>query len=436
MKTLIIALIMLGVSVALTLAIKQDNGYILLGYGDWTVEGSLAFFLLLNLTLFVILYLLIRVILRLWAVPSKVHDWRDRRGTRRAQKALTQGLVELSEGNWKVAEKDLVRFAAKSDTPLLNYLAAARSAQQQGAHDRRDHYLQLAHESMPSADIAVSLTQAELQLGHEQYEQALATLKHLRGVAPKHTHVLKLLKELYERLGEWQALYELLPELKKRKVISEVEQRSLELNIFRSALNKAAQDENPQALSSCWRTLPMPIRNDETMITIYANHLLNQRQFNQVETLLRDAVTRQWNDDLVELYGRVQADDGAKQLATAEGWLKDDNRNSVLLLTLGRLSLRNKLWGKARSYLEASIGIEPSVDAYRELGALLERMDEKQKSLTCFKAGLDLISNTPLSELPATLTSPVSSAKLEAPEAIGTPTDINPPKRVEAAAEK
>ena len=426
MKTLIIGLIMFAVSVALTLAVMQDNGYVLLGYGEWTVEGSLAFFLLINLVLFVVLYLLIRLILRIWAVPSKVHDWRQRRGTRRAQKALTQGLVELSEGKWREAEKDLVRFVGKSDTPMLNYLAAARSAQQQGSPDRRDHYLQLAHESMPSADVAVGLTQAELQLGHDQYEQALATLKHLRSIAPKHTHVLKLLKEVYERLGEWQALHELLPELKKRKVITQDEQRTLEFNIFRNTLNRAAQDENIQTLITTWRNMPLPVRSDEKMVMAYANQLLNRKRFDQVEALLRDTLTRNWSDQVVELYGRVLADDGAKQLATAEGWLKDHAKNPSLLLTLGRLSLRNKLWGKARSYLEASIGIEPMVDAYRELGALLEKLDEKQKALECFSAGLALTSDTPLTELPASLPHNTSH-KLEAPVS-EMPPDVAAPK--------
>ncbi|MCG8426031.1 MAG: heme biosynthesis protein HemY [Chromatiales bacterium] len=431
MRTLILGLIMLAVSVVLTLAVKQDNGYVLLGYGNWTVEGSLAFFVIVNLLLFAVFYLAIRFVLRLWAVPGRVSHWNQRRGTRKAQKALTQGLVELSEGNWKGAEKDLVRFAGKSETPLLNYLAAARSAQQQGANERRDHYLQLAHESMPSADVAVSLTQAELQLANEQYEQALATLKHLRSIAPKHTHVLKLLKELYERLGEWQALYDLLPELKKRKVINETEQRSLELNIFRSMLNQAAQDENPQTLVTRWRNMPVPVRSNEAMVTVYANHLLNRKQYDQVESLLRDAITRQWSDDLVELYGRVAAQDSAKQLAIAEGWLKDHARAPVLLLTLGRLSIRSRLWGKARSYLEASIGIEPSVDAYRELGALLERMDEGQKALDCFKEGLNLSSDAPLTELPASLS--IGSPKLEGPEEnVEAPTDINPPKQARA----
>jgi len=79
-----------------------------------------------------------------------------------------------------------------------------------------------------------------------------------------------------------------------------------------------------------------------------------------VETLLRGALSRRWSDSLVELYGRVTAKDCARQLSSAENWLQEQPSNPVLLLTLGRLCLKNKLWGKARSYLEASIGAAPS----------------------------------------------------------------------------
>jgi len=409
MRILILGLLGLAASVLLALAVKEDNGYILIGYGQWTVEGSLAFFLLMNLLLFGALYLTLRILSRLGATPRKLHDWREYRGAKRARKALTQGLVELSEGNWKRAERDLVRFAGKSETPLLNYLAAARSAQQQDAHQRRDHYLQLAHESMPEADVAVGLTQAELQLDHAQLEQALATLKHLREIAPRHTHVLKLLKELYQRLGDWQELGQLLPELKRRKVVEPEELQALELRVFQNQLTVAAQNENQTLLQTVWNRIPAAIRFREEMVTTYVNHLMNRGEHNQVERVLYDAIDRHWSDDLVELYGRVPADDSARQLSMAEGWLKERPRSSVLLLTLGQLSLGNKLWGKARTYLEASIGIEPSSAAYRALGALLEKMDEKEKALSCFKAGLELSSEHPAPRaLPASLKLPAA----------------------------
>jgi HemY protein len=61
-----------------------------------------------------------------------------------------------------------------------------------------------------------------------------------------------------------------------------------------------------------------------------------------------------------------------------------------LLLTLARLCLQAKLWGKARSYLEESIAILPKVAAYQELGLLLEQLGEPDKALECFRTGLGL----------------------------------------------
>ena len=95
------------------------------------------------------------------------------------------------------------------------------------------------------------------------------------------------------------------------------------------------------------------------------------------------------------------------------------------MLTLGRLCLKSKLWGKARSYLEASIGAKPTTPAYHELGVLLERMGETERATACYKAGLELSSDMPLPELPETLG---PAAKLEVAAGPQGPTDINPPK--------
>lgn len=424
MKTLLTALLVLAVSVLLALAVKSDNGYILIGYKQWSVEGSLAFFLILNLLVFVVLYFLIRMLSGLWSIPKQLHGWQDQRSQERARREFNHGLVQLSEGHWQSAEKFLIKHADRSDAPLLNYLAAARSAQQQGAHDRRDHYLQLAHKSMPAADVAVGLTQAELQLEHEQLEQALATLRHLRRIAPRHSYVLKLLKELYERVGDWNELSAMLPELKKRRVVSESELQELELRIYRKLLQSAALSSDSESLRVTWKGFPLPIRQSHSMVMSYANYLKERNADDEVAQLLKRAIESKWNDRLVELYGRVGATDAAGQLTLAEKWLQDQPRNATLLMALGRLCLRNRLWGKARSYLEASIGVQPSTAAYRELGVLLEKMGETEHAMANFRAALELSSDTPLPELPASLG---AQNQLESYPKDRNPTDINPP---------
>ncbi|MET0121721.1 MAG: heme biosynthesis HemY N-terminal domain-containing protein [Candidatus Thiodiazotropha sp. 6PLUC9] len=407
MRTLIASFIALLGAVVLSLWVKQDNGYVLIGYGEWTIEGSLALFALAVLALFLLLYVTIRSLIHVWSMPDRIAGWRQKRRVVRAQQALTRGLVELAEGRWKVAERHLTRFATQSETPLLNYLAAARAAQLQGEHERRDDYLHLAHESMPSADVAVGLTQAELQLAHQQYEQALATLMHVRTLSPKHSYVMTLLKKLYENLGEWQKLEEMLPELKRRKVISEQEFHALETRVHSERLKQESMQL--ESLVNYWQLVPKTVRQQQRILLDYSRYMLALGAGSRVEPLIAASLQREWSSELVALYGQIVLADPAHQLATAEIWLKQHPEDPVLLLTLARLSLLNKLWGKGRSYLEASIGIAPTAESYQQLGLLLERLGETDKAMQCFREGLCLDHEEPQRALPPIGTRPALS---------------------------
>ena len=373
---------------AVGVVLSRDSGYALLSFGNYTVEMSLALLLLIVGTLFVALYLGIRLIARTLHLPRDMRDWQQKRGSQMAQQAMTRGLLEMSEGNWHSAEKRLVRFADRSETPLLNYLAAARAAQLQGAHERRDSYIRLAHETMPSADVAVSLTQAELQLADHQLEQALATLKHLRSVAPRHTYVLRLLRRLYEQLGDWEHLRELLPELRRRKVEGEGDLNRLEVRTHRALLEQAFLSGDARRLGLTWADVPRNLREDPQLLGDYAGYLQEGGEDSKAEQLLSTALGKRWDAGLGEIYGLLETDEPGRQLAQMEQFLADRPDDPILLLTLGRLSLRAQLWGKARGYLEACIGRNGPAQAYRELGQLLERMHEPEQAIDVYRRGL------------------------------------------------
>lgn len=400
MKLLFFCLIALGIAAFVALGIREDSGYVLIGYDVWTFESSLALFVLALVIVFVTLYIALRTVDNLLSAPEKMRNWGARHSAKRARKALNRGLLELSEGDWKGAEKNLLRLADRSETPMLNYLAAARSAQQQQAYDRRDHYLQLAHACMPTADVAVGLTQAELQIDHKQQEQALATLQHLRSIAPHHTQVLKLLKTLYEQLGDWKGLRELLPELRKRNVIGDDELKALEINIYKAILGQAETDDDPAKLRQSWEEIPRKLQPHEELVVCYAQYLMGRGRNDQAQELVFNAMRKQWSEMLIELYGHIESSKPSKQLSAAEGWLSRKADDAVLLLTLGRLCLRCKLWGKARSYLEASLNICASSTTYRELGVLLEQLEEPTKAMECYRAGLELHVEDPTLDLP------------------------------------
>ena len=204
----IVALLLSSLGAALLL---EDPGYVVIEFRGYLVEMSVPVLVGLVLALLVGIWLL-RKILR---APRRLGEAAARYRAGRAGQRLTSGMIEIAEGNFAKGERMLARTAHKSDAPLLNYLQAARAAHLLGHDERRDNWLRQAYEQTPEAANAVLLTQAELQLDQQQYEQALATLRKLAENAPNHARALLLLGRLYYRLEDWANLEELLPKLRK-----------------------------------------------------------------------------------------------------------------------------------------------------------------------------------------------------------------------------
>ncbi len=395
MRLLFFSLLTLLAAIVLGLLAYEDPGYVLISRAEISYEMSLTLFLLMLVAGFAALYVFIRFLSQTWRMPRHLRRWRQHRRIQKAHRVSVRGLIDLAQGRWPQAEKNLIKYAHYSEEPLLNYLSAARAAQKQLAHERRDYYLAQAHKSTPDANFAVQLTQAELQLVHGQLEQSLATLVQLQSISPKHAHVLLLLMQLYEKLQSWGDLKDLLPALKKQKVITDEQHRELSIKVYTELLEITAKQNQPQKLTQFWQSLPRNLRQDTHLIKRYAYHLINMELFDNATDILRQAINQHWDQDLVYLYGKAKSNKVDKQLAQAENWLKGHENNAILLLTLGRLCLYNQLWGKARSYLEASIGSNAFPETYRELGLLLEQLDEKDKAADCYRKGIMLGEKLP-----------------------------------------
>jgi HemY protein len=382
-------LIVLVIAVWLGVHIKTDPGYMLLAYEHWTIEMSLWLGLILIMITFLLLYWLIKLLACFCGIPDRVRFWSGRRRARIAHEKTNRGLIALAEGNWIAAEKHLLHAAATADTPLINYLAAARAAQARGAYDRRDNYLRQAHTSNPDAGIAVGLTQAQLQLDHRQLEQALATLRHLRELAPHHKYVLKLLQQLYFELNDWQSLQELLPQLRKYNVLTTDELEQLTLTVYQHRLETAIKEQ--QDVTKLWQALPRYLHYKPALIATYVPYLMRQGENDAAEALLREVLKKNWHEKLLLLYSELKDIDHKKQLAHAEAWLKQHKNDAILLYVLGKISLANQLWGKAHGYFEASINNKPSIAAYHDLAYLLEKDGDTMAAMACYHKAAKLV---------------------------------------------
>ncbi|SFM01221.1 heme biosynthesis HemY N-terminal domain-containing protein [Marinobacter zhejiangensis] len=406
-RLLLIVLVALSLGVALAMGVQYDLGYIRISLGHYLVETNFWVGAALITLLVAGLLFLAAMARRLTRRSGLLTGWLAQGNQRRARRRTTQGLLALAEGNWPRAHKLLEASASSADTPLINYLAAAQAAFECGEHDQVDELLRKAYESTPGSDMAVGITQAQLQLAGNRLEQALATLLRLRKQAPHHPFVLKLLKTTYVKLEDWRELSRLLPELRKRGLVSEEERTELERTIWHNLMQKAAaecrrQSDSPTAnlepLTRLWDELPGVVRRDEQSIREYGQLLAELGDEAQAETLLRKVLRNHWSDELVNLYGRIKGSQPDEQLLAAERWLQDRPNNAELLLALGRLSLRNELWGKAREYFETSLKMRRSQETLAELSRLNAHMGEDQSSVKLLMQGL--VQDNGLPDLP------------------------------------
>ena len=175
MKFGLIVLAAMVVCSLLAVFLQMDQGYVIISFRGYLVEMSVSVLIGLVVASIVAVWLTRRLI----AAPRKLGEAAGRYRAGRAGLKLTQGMIEVAEGNFARGEKLLARAARSSDAPLFNYLQAARAAHLQGLDERRDEWLKLAFEQTPEAANAVLLTQAEFHLDRGQPEQALATLRRL-----------------------------------------------------------------------------------------------------------------------------------------------------------------------------------------------------------------------------------------------------------------
>jgi len=71
------------------------------------------------------------------------------------------------------------------------------------------------------------------------------------------------------------------------------------------------------------------------------------------------------------------------------------------LRVLGKISIKCEFADKAKKYLAKSIGVEPTVEAYRVLGNYLLEEGDQERASECFKLGLELASNEVINSVSA-----------------------------------
>jgi HemY protein len=304
------------------------------------------------------------------------------------------------------SRQKLLRTAGKVESPLVNYLAAARASYELGDREEAFAILGDAQKKYKHFSVPITLVQVKMEMNDGRYEQARQLLVALQVVAPKNQVLINSLREIYEKRQDWVSLNEIFPHIKKHKLCSAAETLELEssvmvgqLKLANDAAARAVAADRLNVLRKAWSKVPSYQQKIPRVVAAYADALVNHLQDWEAEVIVRKTLSRTWDDRLGDIYGLLRVDDITASIRNAEDWLRYQPHNAVLLRMLGRLSLRNHLWGVARDYFQRSIAAQKNPETYAELARLLNNMGDLQKSVDIYQTALQL-SIDPLPDLP------------------------------------
>lgn len=402
MRTLFWLLTLAALAIGVALLGRLTDGYVLWVMPPWRAEISLNLFVLLQVAALLAVYLLLRLIVNTLRLPKVVTAFRERRARQRNEHAATEALRSFWEGRYshvlKVAEAVAGEKLGAGET-ATDARGVATLVGLKAAHALRDPERiatwQSRAETLDNAGWRAARLMAELRIALDarDFPAARNALEQLGAKERRQLSVQRLALRLAQGQGEWAELLRLARQLEKHKALLPDQAQPLRLYAYHGMLD-ALQDD-PQQLVRFWRDMPAADRLDTRLALRAAWALANAGHCAECAQLIEDYLDERWESALLEAYADCKGGDVLGRIAHCEKWLHEHPQDAVLLLALGRLCMQQQLWGKAQSFLEASLAVAPSCAAHIELARLFDRLERTDAANRHYRSAADCQSTKP-----------------------------------------
>jgi len=331
----------------------------------------------------VVLWLLAWAVLSLaWSLLRWPFGALSRRHRRLSQQRLGEGLVALIEGRHGDAERDLNRASRLESLRGPALLAAAEAASRRGESARALESLDRASQYVPQA---ARVLRARLLRREGKPAEALALLAPEADKGTLTPGGWRELAQAARESGDLRRARTALEPLQKSGALGSRAYAALETQILADTLQAAPDGA---ALNTLWSQLPKAQRRPPTVVDAYARRAAFFGLMLPAMDELESALRREWSPRLIETWGLLAGDDLESRLRRAEAWLDVHPNDAHLLLALGRMCVRLKLWGKARQYLERSLALEPVAGAWEALGDTFAGQGDAAEAQRCYRNAL------------------------------------------------
>lgn len=384
-------LALFGLAVAVALGAQVNDGYVLLVVPPWRAEISLNLFIFALLGLVVALYAGLRLLALTLALPRQVREYRARRQRERAAGVFQDAVRLLFEGRYGQAMKKAAEAYGAGTARGLSALVAARAAQRMRDPEKQAVWLGRTLSDDPRNEAAMLMLEAETLNDARRFDEALAVLARLQDKQGRHLAALRLELRARQGTGDWDGVLRLARQLEKRaalpsEVAREVKTQAHLENIRRHQGDAAQLGDYLRAVPAAEYGRRLVLAGARALVALEAPEAAQRL----IEGALDNESEAGWQPELLALYGRLAGPGLTARIAKAEGWLRQQPRDAALLLALGYMCMNRRLWGKARSYIEASLAIAETRDAHLALAELCDLLENSEEANRHFRAAVNL----------------------------------------------
>ncbi|MDR0934521.1 MAG: heme biosynthesis protein HemY [Burkholderiaceae bacterium] len=375
-------------AVGLAVLARYNVGNVAVFFPPYRIDFSLNLFLLILFVFLCLMYLVIRAVDVARRLPVQVAEYRRKKREDEGNQAFREALKALFEGRFVYAEKAAEKARDLPENAGNAALIGARAAHSLSQPERRDAFL-ASLETDETFKTARLMTALELLVKDHQTRDALRILDTLNASGTRHLQAQRWALEAHRQAGNWGEVLKLAQSLEKHHAIQPVLANRLRELAYSDLF---APPQDAESVRRLWANVPEDDRTSPWIAVRAARAFTACGEDDAARELLVHAIRAQYDDRLIRAYRFAAAQPGSealvRQIENCEAWMEAHPSDPELMLTLGALCFREKLWGKAENHLErASYQKDPAIlrEAHLLLAQLHEMLGHEEEAARHYK---------------------------------------------------
>lgn len=387
----LIAIIVLVAGLILGTSLASHTGYVLVALDKTSYETTLTTAVVAVVLLFILIQIFEWLLIKLLRLNRATRRWLSLRGKRQAESSIAKGFIALATGEYKQAATLFSKGASSSASPMISYIAAAVAAKELGEPLKQAKYLELAQNfdlNNRVGMVPILVTQVKFQIESEQYQQAESTLAEIDELKINNMAVLRLKQLVFTKLGRWQQLQELLPELKKGLKFDEVEYLQLVELCYSGRFNDLAQNQDSAGLALLWNNLPRKDKKQQVVRLAIATAFIKAGDSAAAYQILGDLIASDPRSPYLQLLPKLELNDYYPVIEQMR-YLFDKYENNIDLQTVFALLLvKANKWQEALPILQLVLAEQDSQELHLAAAISLERLGRFKEAVGHYRSAI------------------------------------------------